>query len=114
MVLDDFLSFDGTDLVGSSAPELIVCTNDLQFDEAPRSADPGTYYEQSLRAVTGKLTTAQREKYATRRPVVVLLYDDQGTPHLWGDASYKLTISINPKTDSDVIELTRSAMQPIF
>ncbi len=114
MLLADFVSFDGTDMIGSSDPELIVCTNDLLFDEPPRSGEAGTFYEQSLRAVSPKLTATQREKYATRRPVMVLLYDDQGTPHLWGDNSLKLRISIDPKINEDVIELTRTALSPIF
>ena len=114
MLLDDFQSFDGTSLIGTSDQELIVCTNDLIFDEPPKSGDHGTIYEQSLRAVSGKLTTAQRAKYVDRRPVVVLLYDDEGIPYLWGNGSQKLRISINPKPDNDVIELTCMALSPIF
>ncbi len=115
MPLSDFTSFDGTNMSGSSVPDLIQSTNDLQFEELPQYSAPGVIYNQSLSLITtGKLSDAQRKKYSRRRPVVVLVYDENGVASLWGNDDERVRITITPKTDRDILELDRKATTPLF
>jgi len=110
----DFESFDGTKLVASSEPDLLLSLNDLNLDEKPSLNRGGTLYDQSLEVVCQKLSDTLRERYPERTKVVVLLYDDAQQPVLWGGDAYYLRISLAPKTDTDVITLTRKATRALL
>ena len=115
--LSDFQSFDGEHLVtiSGNAPDHIVANNNLVLDDIPETGSPaGTFYKQSLMAVTDKLTDARRLVYVLRRPVVVLLFSDTGVPVLWGNAEEKLRITITPTPNEDILNFSRKALSPVF
>lgn len=115
--LSDFQSFDGQHLITISGkdPDHVVANNNLNLvDEPETGSRASSFYKQSLRAVSDKLTDAQRKVYVSRRPVVVLLFTDDGAPVLWGNADQKLRITITPTTDADIMDFKRSALVPLF
>lgn len=114
--LTDFLSFDGTKLISKSGsdPDILVSRNDLVFDPKPGNGGGGTFYTEEIRVVTDKLTESQRSVYCNRRPVVVLLYDDKGTPILWGEADQKVRVTLTPNIDSDILDLARKTTTSLF
>lgn len=115
--LSDFKSFDGTSLitVSGSVPDHIVANNNLELADKPETGgNAGTFYKQSLRVVCDKLSDAQRKVYTARRPVVVLLFFDDGTSLLWGNSDQKLRITISPLSDADVMDFNCSSLAPIF
>jgi len=114
MPLSDYQAFDGTNMTGSSAPDLLLSENDLQLLDEPSSTRAGILYEQNLKVITGRLSDTTRKKYSNRRPVMALVYDDLGAPHLWGDANQKLYILITPGLHNDSILLFRKATSPVL
>ena len=115
--LSDFESFDGEHLVtiSGNAPDHIVANNNLVLEDSPDTGSrAGTFYKQSLQAVTDKLSEYQRMVYVARRPVVVLLFTDTGEPILWGNAEEKLRITLIPTPDADILNFNREALSPIF
>ena len=115
--ISDFSSFDGEKIITISGADAdhIPTNNELVLTEAPETENAaGSVYKQSLRAVTDKLTDAQREVYVNRRPVIVLLFTDDGEPVLWGSADNKLRITITPTPDADIIDFSRTALEPVF
>jgi hypothetical protein len=114
--LSDYNSFDGERLITNSGnePDHIPTNNDLVLTDTPDAGSAGTIYKQSLRAVTDKLTDAQRAVYVTRRPVMVLLFTDDGTPVLWGSADYPVRITITPTPDVDILDFKRTALKSVF
>ncbi|MGV8094496.1 MAG: hypothetical protein AB2L24_21795 [Mangrovibacterium sp.] len=112
MPLSDYQAFDGTNMTGSSAPDLILSENDLQLQDEPSNTRAGVLYEQSLNVVTARLSDSLRKKYANRRPVMAVIHDDLGAPHLWGDGNQKLYILITPGLHNDSISLFRKATSP--
>jgi len=114
--LTDFDSFDGTTLISKSGndPDLIISNNNLVFDPKPQSSAAGPFYTEDLRVVTDKLSDDQRKVYSSRRPVVVLLFDDQANPIVWGNEDQKVRVTLTPNTDSDIIDLTRKTTTALF
>lgn len=115
--LSDFSGFDGTQLItiSTNEPDHIPTNNDLVLMDTPDTGSrAGSVYKQSLRAVTDKLTDAQRAVYVNRRPVIVLLFTDDGAPVLWGSANYLLRISITPTPDADILDFSRIALNSVF
>lgn len=115
--LSDFESFDGEHLVTISgkAPDHILCNNNLVLDDTPETGGrAGTFFKQSLLAVTDKLSPEQRLVYVPRRPVIVLLFTDAREPVLWGNADEKLRITITPTPDADILNFNRKALSPVF
>ena len=115
MPLSDYESFDGTNMSGSTEPDLILAKNNLQYDEVPQPGSAGVIFNQSLGLITDdKLNAAQRKKYANLRPVVVLIFDENGVPVLWGTDDERLRIMVTPKPDRDVLEFDRKSVTPLF
>jgi len=114
--LTDFDSFDGTTLISKSGndPDLIISNKDLVFDPKPQSSGAGPFYTEDLRVVTDKLSDDQRKVYSSRRPVVVLLFDDQANPIVWGNEDQKVRVTLTPNTDSDIIDLARKTTKALF
>lgn len=114
--LTDYTGFDGEHLITNSGnePDHIPTNNDLVLADTPEVGNGGTTYKQSLRAVTDKLTDAQRAVYVTRRPVMVLLFTDTGAPVLWGSADYPVRITITPTPDVDILDFKRTALKSVF
>jgi len=114
--LTDYLNFADSTLVSKSGadPDLIKANNFAVFDSTPESSLAGPFYTEKVRITTDKLTEEQRKKYTSMRPVIVLLFDDQGNPVLWGDLDQKVRITINPLPDSDIIDLVRKTTKPLF
>jgi len=115
--LSDFQSFDGQHLItisGTSPDQFIANNNMALVDDPETGGRAGTFYKQSLRAVTDKLDERQRSVYTARRPVVVLLFTDDRSPVLWGNADQKLRITITPTPASDILDFTRSALATVF
>lgn len=114
--LTDFLSSDGTTLISKSGanPDRIIANNDLVFDTKPETSGAGTFYTEELRVVTDKLTDDQRAVYCSRRPVVVLLFDDRGNPILWGNDEQKVRVTLTPNTDRDILDLVRKTTTALF
>ena len=115
--LSDFQSFDGEHLVTISGknPDHVVANNNLVLADTPETGSgAGTFYKQSLQAVTDKLSDDQRLVYVARRPVIVLLFTDTGAPVLWGNAEEKLRITLTPTPDADILNFTRAALSPVF
>lgn len=114
--LTDFDSFDGTTLISKSGndPDLIIANNDLVFDPKPQTSGAGPFYAEDLKVVTNKLSTDQRKVYSSRRPVVVLLFDDQANPIIWGNEEQKVRVTLTPNADSDVIDLSRKTITALF
>jgi hypothetical protein len=114
--LTDFDSFNGTTLISKSGadPDRLIANNRLVFDPKPESSAAGPFYTESLKVVVDKLTDDQRTNYTSRRPVVVLLFDDTGTPVLWGDAEQKVRVTITPNTDYDILDLVRKTTTALF
>lgn len=114
--LTDFDSFDGSKLISKSGthPDKIVSNNDLVFDPKPETGGGGSFYTEELKVVTEKLEDVQRAKYCKRRPVVVLLFDDEATPILWGDANQKVRVTLTPNLDGDVLDFVRKTTKALF
>jgi len=112
--LDYFESFDGSVISGSVEPDLILSKNDLILKETPKKNDAGIYYDQKLTVITLKLSDTIRKLYQNRRTVVVLLYDDNGAPYIWGSDLYRLRITITPNIDEDSLELESTSTSPLF
>jgi len=114
--LTDYDSFDGSSLISKShvAPDHIVSNNNLVFNTKPENSPAGDYFTETLRVITDKLTDSQREKYTSRRPVVVLLFTDIAEPVLWGDADEKVRATVTPSIDYDIIDLTRKTTKALF
>lgn len=115
--LSDYNSFDGERLITNSGnePDHIPTNNDLVLADTPEAGSgSGPIYKQSLKAVTDKLTDAQRAVYVTRRPVMLLLFTDDGAPVLWGSTDHQLRITLTPTPDVDILEFKRIALKPVF
>jgi len=114
--LTDYESFDGESLISKSgaAADLIIANNELVFNPLPESSGGGPRYSEELSVVTDKLSKSQREVYCSLRPVVVLLFEDTGTPIIWGDAEQKVRITLTPNTDRDILDLKRITTTPLF
>lgn len=114
MPLSDYQSFDGNTMSGYSTPDLILSENDLDLQDEPATSNAGVLYTQKLEIVTERLSDTLRKKYANKRAVMVLLYDDQEISHLWGDENQKLYILITPGIYNDSITLTRKAISTVL
>jgi len=115
--LSDYSNFDGLQLItiSGSDPDHIPTNNDLVLADTPEAGSgSGPIYKQSLRAVTDKLTDAQRAIYVTRRPVMVLLFTDTGAPVLWGSTDRQLRITLTPTPDADILDFKRTALDSVF
>lgn len=114
--LTDFDLFDGETLVSKSGadPDVIYADNNIEFDPRPEDSPAGPFYTEPVRIVSAKLTDELRKRYTSKRAVIVLLFDDQGNPVLWGDLDQKVRITINPTPDSDVIDFVRKTTKPLF
>ena len=114
--LTDFNSFDGSMLISKSGsePDLFISDKDVVFDPNPGDSRAGTFYTEEVRLVCSKLTAQQRDKYTSRRPVVVLLYDDNGTPILWGNEDQKVRVTLTPNVDNDIIDMVRKTTKALF
>lgn len=115
--LSDFNSFDGERIITNSGnePDHIPTNNDLVLTDTPETGSgSGSVYKQSLKAVTDKLTESHRAVYVTSRPVMVLLFTDDGAPVLWGSKDYPLRITLTPTPDADILDFKRTALKPVF
>lgn len=114
--MTDFDSFNGSTLISISGadPDLIIANNDLVFDPKTEESGAGPFYTEELSIVTDKLTDLQRTVYCSKRPVVVLLFDDQENPVLWGDADQKVRATLTPNIDSDILDLKRVTTTALF
>lgn len=114
--LTNYLANDGSELISKSGSDsdLIIANNDLVFDPKPGTSGAGTFYTEELRVVTDKLTDDQRAVYCSRRPVVVLLFDDQANPILWGNDEQKVRVTLTPNPDRDILDLVRKTTTALF
>lgn len=114
--LTDFDSFDGSTLISKSGadPDQIIANNDLVFDPKAGESGAGPFYTEELSIVSDKLTDLQRKVYCSKRPVIVLLFDDQENPVLWGDADQKVRATLTPNIDQDIIDLVRKTTTALF
>lgn len=115
--LSDFKSFDGAHLItisGLLSDRFIADNNMVLVDNPDTGNRAGTFFKQSLRAVTDKLDPRQRSLYTARRPVMVLLFTDDQLPVLWGNTDQKVRLTITPAPASDILDFTRSALAPVF
>ena len=84
-----------------------------EWSEPPARSNSGTIYNQTFRIVTDKLSADVKDKYAINRPIIAILYDDDGE-HIFGDFDQLARITINPTTDKESIQLSRQSTEPIY
>lgn len=110
-------SISGTTITTSdgSTPDRIVAASDIGVTDNPGSSNAGLSFEQQSMVVTSeKLSALLRSKYGNRRPVVAVLYDDDGTPMVWGDKKEKLRVVISPNIENDVLDFSRQSVNPLL
>lgn len=98
---------------GSEADRIRAFSN-VELVETPGNQNGNIFYEQSTRIVTSeKMSDELRGKYGNNRPVVVLLYDDQGNAMVWGDGE-KARMLITPNFENDVLVISRKSVEPVL
>lgn len=90
--------------------DTILADNNLIPDEVPGRESGNSYFTQTVKVVTAKLTAEQSARYRNRRPVIVELTDSAGTTLLWGDLTVPVRVTLTPKPDRDVLDFTRTSV----
>lgn len=99
----------------ASEPDRIYSFTNVNVPETPGTQNGNIYYQQNARIVSSeKLSDALRSKYGNNRPVVVVLYDDQGDKTIWGDKTEKARVLIAPNLESDVLSISRKSINPLL
>ena len=83
------------------------------WSETPSTSTSGTVFNQAFRIVSNKITQDLRAKYPNTLPVVVIMYDDEGS-HVLGDLSEFARITIIPSLDKDSIQIAASRTIPVY
>lgn len=99
----------------ASEPDRIYSFTNVNVPETPGTQNGNIYYQQNARIVSSeKLSDTLRSKYGNNRPVVVVLYDDQGDKTIWGDKTEKARVLIAPNLESDVLSISRKSINPLL
>lgn len=78
-----------------------------------KTKSAGNLYTQKLSVYVEKLSDTDKAKLPAGIKVIVKLHDDNGEL-IWGDFNIPCRISLSPGIQSDLIEITRTALVPFL
>lgn len=110
-------SIDGNTVITNdgSEPDRFVAFSSIVMNEVPSNKNGNSYYRQTASIpLSAKMNDAQRAVYTHRRPVVVMLYDDQAQPIVWGDITYRARVEVSPRLENDILEIERESIDPVL